>query len=51
MMRGMLSPFTSRFRLPVTGLVGFLAVVTLMLSRSGETAPEARAPPVLLAFT
>ena len=51
MMRGVLSPFTSRFRLPVTGRVGFFAVVTLMLSTSGATAPVASAPPVLFAFT
>ena len=50
-MRGLLSvAFTTRFRLPVTGLLMLFAVVTLMLSTSGETAPEARAVPSALAL-
>ena len=50
-MRGLLSvAFTTRFRLPVTGLPVLFAVVTLRLSTSGATAPEARAVPSALAF-
>ena len=50
-MRGLLSVArTTRFRLPVTGRAMLFALVTLRLSTSGASAPEASAPPVALAL-